>query len=316
MEKTEKNDILFIPDKIKKPKSIKNISRYKKRKDINKLYSKFSHIKFFKKLEQKNLKNKIFELLSKIKIENHKKSSILFKEGDLPLKFYIIISGEILVLIKNKKKQKNQKNQKTDEKLNQILLPYKNKKNINNFFYNKKDNILKHKIVAILKKGSSFGELGIIHDEKRLATIITDTDCKFGVITYEDFKNIINLHVLEKIDEKFKYFKNFLGSVLEKKEFLRVSAFFQEKVLENGFFVFKENDIFEKVFILIKGCIVVTKNLSSLEFETKCKKDSKLNFYEENGEEEDKLFFCDKKNFEVGNFKKNNQVKNLAVDVF
>jgi CRP-like cAMP-binding protein len=48
-----------------------------------------------------------------------------------------------------------------------------------------------HVVVATLKDGSFFGEIAIMYDTKRTATIVTRTYCDMFVLTKEDFKKVL-----------------------------------------------------------------------------------------------------------------------------
>ena len=42
-----------------------------------------------------------------------------------------------------------------------------------------------------LKAGMAFGELALINDAPRLATIVCETDCSFAVLNKTDYKAIL-----------------------------------------------------------------------------------------------------------------------------
>jgi CRP-like cAMP-binding protein len=42
-----------------------------------------------------------------------------------------------------------------------------------------------------LKSGDSFGELALINEAPRLATIVCEEMCEFGVLTKSDYRNIL-----------------------------------------------------------------------------------------------------------------------------
>jgi len=45
-----------------------------------------------------------------------------------------------------------------------------------------------------LEKGSSFGELALIDNKPRMATVICETDCIFAVLKKQEYKNILKEH--------------------------------------------------------------------------------------------------------------------------
>ncbi|XP_050508196.1 cyclic nucleotide-binding domain-containing protein 2-like [Diabrotica virgifera virgifera] len=67
---------------------------------------------------------------------------------------------------------------------------------------------------GVLGPGSTFGDVSLLHNIKRMATYITATHCELLVIKKDDFHSIIRDYVLEDwnqiqaILDKFTYFKN------------------------------------------------------------------------------------------------------------
>ena len=46
-------------------------------------------------------------------------------------------------------------------------------------------------MVANLEEGSVFGEVGILTGQVRMATIVCSSDCTFGIMTADIFKDIM-----------------------------------------------------------------------------------------------------------------------------
>lgn len=55
------------------------------------------------------------------------------------------------------------------------------------------------KEVNVLKVGSSFGELALINDAKRTATIVAKEDCIFAVMEKHNYKSILGAQEMAKI---------------------------------------------------------------------------------------------------------------------
>ena len=77
------------------------------------------------------------------------------KQGDQAYSFYFIVSGSVLVEVT----EEGQSAQNVETK-----------------------------IVTELREGSSFGELALIHECKRRATIVTKENSEFLVVHKEDFE--------------------------------------------------------------------------------------------------------------------------------
>ena len=157
------------------------------------LYNEFHKLKFFQYLIKNNLKNTVYEILSKMEFENFEESHILFYQGDPSKKFYINLKGKIIVLIKNKRKSgtgKYKENILNDHLQNPKL------------FDQKKEGFFLHQIVNEINEGESFGELGIIQNSNRLATLITTTKCLLGSISSDNFRKILSNTILTKFFKK------------------------------------------------------------------------------------------------------------------
>lgn len=63
-------------------------------------------------------------------------------------------------------------------------------------------------MVKELRAGDSFGELALLKNQKRLASIVCLDDCHFGVID----KKIFNLALKEKEEEKLNVQMRFLAA--------------------------------------------------------------------------------------------------------
>lgn len=69
-------------------------------------------------------------------------------------------------------------------------LPLKSVENYQNLFNS--SGVPLYQVEASLVKGQSFGELGIIYTQRRMAHIICGTDCEFGSLTAEQYLHIIS----------------------------------------------------------------------------------------------------------------------------
>lgn len=66
---------------------------------------KFENLSFFQQFIKKNLHQQFLELIQNLTYEMFPPAAVIFKQGTLAQNFYIILSGKVLVLIKNKKGQ-------------------------------------------------------------------------------------------------------------------------------------------------------------------------------------------------------------------
>jgi CRP-like cAMP-binding protein len=76
------------------------------------------------------------------------------------------------------------------------------------------NNRLKFKVnmmikVAELTKGHSFGELALLNNTRRSATIVALEDCDFGVIEKQNFEKIVAKMLRKKFEGKVEFLNNF-----------------------------------------------------------------------------------------------------------
>ncbi|CAI2382334.1 unnamed protein product [Moneuplotes crassus] len=108
---------------------------------------------------------------------------------------------------------------------------------------------MKYMQVAILKSGSSFGELALISLKPRSATIRCLTNCKFAVLAkkYFTIKE-------DKISEKVSYLKEIpFFKDITKTKLAKFSYFFEEKCFQRGQVIYKEGEECKFVYIVKEG---------------------------------------------------------------
>ena len=119
-----------------------------------------------------------------------------------------------------------------------------------------------YKIVATLKTGDTFGEIALskvdIEERKRTATVITDSECVFGIVP-----NKIYSTFLKEVEEKTRYilvsemvshslFKSILPESFLKANFLN---YFNNMVFKGGTYFFKQGEIKNSMYFVFEGFI-------------------------------------------------------------
>ncbi|KAL4467240.1 hypothetical protein ABPG72_005865 [Tetrahymena utriculariae] len=157
---------------------------------ISFLQQETNHIGLFKQYKEEDGDDELQRLCCMyMKYEYQSKDQTLFNIDDFGTKFYIILSGKVGVYIRMPKQKRLELSQ---EQNNQNLMQ-------------EPDPL---QMVKELRMGDSFGELALLKNSKRLATIICKEDCHFGVID----KKIFNLALKEKEEEKLNIQMRFLAN--------------------------------------------------------------------------------------------------------
>ena len=121
-------------------------------------------------------------------------------------------------------------------------------------------------IIVKLSDGDSFGELALINNAPRAATIICDAECYFAIMDRTDYNKTLNkieVRNINKIIDFFKnlpYFSSYGRSALDK---IRLQ-FGRAKFIRKQY-VYKEGDESDYVYIVINGDFELVKQVKHVE---------------------------------------------------
>ena len=116
--------------------------------------------------------------------------------------------------------------------------------------------------VAELSKGQSFGELALLNNSKRAATVVAIEDCDFGVLSKENFEKVVGQMLRKKFEKKVEFLNKFSflsGMTRIKKEKLWFSM--KKQIFNIGQKVMIEGVKWDEVFFVEKGKFEITKTL-------------------------------------------------------
>ena len=169
------------------------------------------------------------ELARVLYYESFEKGRVVIRQGDIGFNFYFILSGSVLV-------EMQEEDQKTGKKHNMII--------------------------GELGAGAAFGELALLHDDRRRATIVCHENCEFLKIDKPDFDEVLK--------------KNYEREWNNRMQHLKEHPIFQKWSLTNLHYAVESSHLAEyppstlvlkdlktpsdKVFFIVKGtCNVVQK---------------------------------------------------------
>lgn len=116
--------------------------------------------------------------------------------------------------------------------------------------------------VNTLNTGASFGELALLSNKPRAATIICKEDCHFAVLEKDDFRRILKSAEEKKLLEEMNFFASLY--IFKNWNFNLVKMLYvntQTKSFRLNEFVYEEDEESEGVYILQNGTFIVTKRL-------------------------------------------------------
>jgi CRP-like cAMP-binding protein len=152
--------------------------------------------------------------------EEFSEGQIVFKYGDIGNKFYIVISGLLAVLV-----------------------PDKNGKGLEAM-----------KEVKVLTQGDYFGELALINNTGRAATVQAKKTSVLAVLRKSDFKKTLEHFAEKKLNEKVSFLRKIpIFSMINSFELQKLSYYFNENKLRKNQFVFREFQLAEHLYFVKSG---------------------------------------------------------------
>ena len=120
--------------------------------------------------------------------------------------------------------------------------------------------------------GESFGELALLYNAPRAATIKAKTDCVLWVLDRETFNNIVK-DAAQKKREKYESFlrKVDILSTIDSYELMQISDAIKTAVFHHDDYIIKEGEMGDVFYILEEGECVATKTIEPGKPETPIK---------------------------------------------
>src|SRR5574343_604456 len=116
------------------------------------------------------------------------------------------------------------------------------------------DNETQFRPVTVLNDGAAFGELALIKDQPRSASILCETDTHFAILSKEDYMNIIGKLEARRLEIFIEFLHNIPIFRPWTKKKLEVLTFYLNKVqFKRKQEVFKIGSRAEFVYIVLEG---------------------------------------------------------------
>lgn len=194
--------------------------------DIREIASYIYSIKFFETLREN--KPVFHECCTYLVYECFGPGEFVFKFGDYGDKFYILLQGEVCVLVPAKAGEGTE--------LKEILT---------------------------LKSGSSFGDMALIDNKPRAASIRTLDSCHFAVLDRSNYQRILASIMKQKKMELVDFLQNqsiFKG--FTKGSLAKLSYCFEEKSYSKNCILYKEGTRVDFLYLIKQGDVKLTKKIS------------------------------------------------------
>ena len=131
------------------------------KKNFYKIFKIFDDVDNLRKISlfKETASHKLVDIVILMKIKNYKENDVIFREGEIGDKLYMIKSGSVKVYTNNK-------------------------------------------LMREMGEGSCFGEVALLLDKPRTATIIAACDCKICYLTKEDFNSLVDDNMINYLTDK------------------------------------------------------------------------------------------------------------------
>ncbi|CAG9330882.1 unnamed protein product [Blepharisma stoltei] len=114
--------------------------------------------------------------------------------------------------------------------------------------------------VSVLYEGDSFGELALISDRPRAASVQALERSFLAVLNKSDFKKILGVVTEKRMNQKIKFFQSIpMFSSWTKIALVKFSYYFEFTVVKNKQYLYKEGDPVEFVYFIKSGEVRLTK---------------------------------------------------------
>jgi CRP-like cAMP-binding protein len=116
--------------------------------------------------------------------------------------------------------------------------------------------------VAKLIDGSAFGELALLEQKPRMATIRCLKNSHFMVLTKEDYNKVIGKIEKRTYNEKINFLRNIpVLHLLTRTSLGKMTYYFENKSCIRDSYLYKEGDIADYVYIVKSGEFQATKRI-------------------------------------------------------
>ncbi|EWS74605.1 cyclic nucleotide-binding domain protein (macronuclear) [Tetrahymena thermophila SB210] len=166
-----------------------------------------------------------------------KKDEILFNQGDIVDRFYVLLSGKVSTIVNHTETQINSKGEQQ-----QIIVTEE---------------------INTIECGHSIGDIALLRDQKKNSGIICKEDSHFLVLEKEDFNKIIADMEEREVQNKINFLKSLKIFELFSRRQLETSMIYLNKLKVNkGFLLCEEDKISPYIYIIINGEFKVSKSIN------------------------------------------------------
>lgn len=228
--------------------------------DLEQLMNLTSGIKFFIDLSEKS--NELhYDCCGRMTLAKYETGQYIFRQFDKGTFFCIILQGSVTVqLLKQPIAEYLKLNPQVSADMKETIAKALHIRTMND--EGEKIELLEkdfYNVVAVLGAGASFGELSLLKNQPRAASIQCEEPCSLAVLSVADYNDLIGSIEEKRLTEKTSFmsalplFRGWTKAYLEK-----TSYYFFERLFRRNQLVFREGDPCEYFYIIKDGEFKVT----------------------------------------------------------
>lgn len=233
-----------------------SLTKHKKKLNIKDLIELTRNIKFFQELTEKEHSDELHQACCAVmKLRNYEADQNIIKYGTIGKEFFVLLSGTVIVSIPVKapkliSRRDLEKFGYSNENLRRPLDELVERE------------VTEMQVVSRLEEGASFGELALINDKPRSATITAATAVVTAILDKYNFKKIISSYEEKKLHEAYSFFSaipifsGFTRESLHKLTCMATSMVFSRKNV-----LFKEGQRADSIYFVKEGEVKLCKNI-------------------------------------------------------
>lgn len=239
---------------------------------LNSLIDLTKNCEFFKKLIEEQQSAEIHKMCCDVmNIQKYSKGEMIIRYGDIATDFYIIIKGHVGIYIPRVRRstilsQNASDLQKSLLRVKRVSIFQHTDINSNDFSERLSNrfvpiaDIRNLEKVLIMGPGESFGELALINNKPRAATVLATTNVTLAVLSKKSFKALIEKFSERKLNEKLNFFQSHpMFDKCSKVSLMKISFYFKLVKVAKGQFLFKSGDVADGLYFVKSGEFLVKK---------------------------------------------------------
>ena len=231
--------------------------------DLAELMHVTSEIDYLKKLTEERGSDRVhWECCRVMTLEIFKKDQNIITYGEIGEKFYIILQGKVSIMlpVKVKKPSKALKIQNFKrlgtfiETSHDRSLPIMRKSTISEFCFDQNTETQEMKEVKVLSAGESFGELALLNNSPRSATVKCLEPCYLAVIVQRDYKKILRSDAEKTVKERVEILKHLpIFNEVSETSLKCLGYLLTEASYKKGQVVYLENSAIDNIYFVKSG---------------------------------------------------------------